>query len=100
MATEYPKNLYRWTESGEKVSKLFKTEADVEPGWVSHDDLGEFGAKPAKAAKPAPAPSAEDVSAKIADAEARAAAAEAEIEKLDVETEDKPAPRKRKAAAE
>jgi hypothetical protein len=103
MATEYPKNLYRWSESGEKASKLFNTEADVEAGWVAHEDLGAFGAKPVKAAKPS-APEADDVAAKIADAEKRAAEADAALAALKEEPEDAPQeaakPRRRKGASD
>ena len=38
---EYPKNLYRWGATGVRESKLFRTAEEVEPGWVSIDDLGE-----------------------------------------------------------
>lgn len=92
MATEYPKNLYRWGENGEKLSKLFQTESAVEAGWVCHDDLGEFGAAPAKAAP-------DEVAAKIADAERRVAAAE--TEKAALEGDPAPQrPRRRRNAGE
>ena len=64
---EYPKTLYRYDESGERIGKTFASEDAVEPGWVCIDDLG-----PAPAKKAAPAMSGADSAAagkRLAEAE-------------------------------
>lgn len=74
MASEFPKTLYRYDETGERIGKTFAAPEQVETGWISIDDLGP---PPPKAAT-APVVSSKEAG----EAAKRLVAAEGEVSRL------------------
>lgn len=73
MASEFPKTLYRYDETGERIGKTFAEPEHVEAGWISIDDLG----------PPPPKAASAPVSSKEAgEAAKRLVAAEGEVARL------------------